>query len=95
MYCDADYAGLWIYEDYQDPVCVRSRMGYVMTLGDCPVHGTSKFQTEIALSTLEAQYIALVQGIREFVYLRRFYVEMMLNFDIFQDTKSIIKSKVF
>ena len=95
MYCDADYAGLWTYEDDQDPVCVRSRTGYVMTLGGCPVHWTSKLQTEIALSTLEAEYIALAQGMREFVHLRRFYVEMLLNFDIFKDSQSIVKSKIF
>ena len=69
LYCDADYAGLWTYEDDQDPVCVRSPTGYAMTLGGCPVHWTSKLQTEIALSTLEAEYIALAQGMREFVHL--------------------------
>ena len=38
MYVDADFAGLWTYEDDQDPVCVKSRTGYVMTLDDCPLH---------------------------------------------------------
>ena len=51
-YVDADFAGLWGYEDDQDPVCVKSRTGYVLTLGDCPFLWVSKLQTEIALSTL-------------------------------------------
>ena len=55
LYCDADYAGLWKYEDDQDPVCVKSRTGYVVTLGGCPIHWTSKLQQELALSTLEAE----------------------------------------
>ena len=66
-----------------------------MTLGGCPVHWTSKLQTEISLSTLEAEYIALAQGMREFVHLHRFYVEMMTQFGIFTDSKSVIKSKIF
>ena len=66
-YVDASFAGLWGYEDDQDPVCVRSRTGHVMTLGDCPMHWTSKLQTEQALSTTEAEYIALAQSLREFI----------------------------
>jgi hypothetical protein len=62
-YVDADFAGLWNHEDDQDPVCVKSRTGYVITLGGCPVLWVSKLQTEIALSTLESEYIALSQAI--------------------------------
>jgi hypothetical protein len=32
-YVDADFAGLWGYKDDQDPICVKSRTGYVMCLG--------------------------------------------------------------
>jgi hypothetical protein len=39
-------------------------MGYSMTYAGCPVHLTSKMQTEIALSTTEAEYIALSQSMR-------------------------------
>ena len=37
LYVDADFAGLWNYENDQDPVCVKSRTGYVITLGNSPV----------------------------------------------------------
>ena len=30
-YDDADFAGLWGYVDPQDPICVRSRNGFVLT----------------------------------------------------------------
>ena len=59
LYINADFAGLWNYEHDQDPVCVKSQTGYVITLGGCPMTWVSKLQTEIALSTLEAEYIAL------------------------------------
>ncbi len=47
-----------------DPNTARSRMGYVITYAGCPMHWSSKMQTEIALSTTEAEYIALSQAMR-------------------------------
>ena len=64
-YCDADFAGLWGYEDSQDPVCVKSRTGYIITIANCPLLWVSKLQTEIALSTLHAEYVALSQSLRD------------------------------
>ena len=57
-YVDADFAGLYGYEDEQDPVCVKSRTGYTLTLFGCPVVWASKLQTEIALSSTASEYIA-------------------------------------
>jgi hypothetical protein len=31
-FVDADFAGLWSYEDPHDPVCVRSRTGFVICI---------------------------------------------------------------
>ena len=64
-YVNADFAGLWSFEEDQNPVCVKSRTGYVLMLGGCPLIFKSKLQTEIALSTFEAEYIALSQSMRE------------------------------
>jgi hypothetical protein len=58
-YPDADFAGLYGHEDSQDPHCARSRTGYLISMFDCPVLWKSKLQTEIALSTMEAEYVAL------------------------------------
>jgi transposase InsO family protein len=62
---DADFAGLYNHEDAQDPHCVRSRTGYVILLAGCPVLWKSKLQTEIALSTMEAEYVALSQSCKD------------------------------
>jgi hypothetical protein len=93
-YVDADFAGLWGYEDDQDPVCVKSRTGYVMTVEDCPVHWRSKLQTEIALSTLEAEYIALAQALRELIPMWQLFDELMTNFGI-QGAGVTVKSTIF
>jgi hypothetical protein len=66
-YVDANFSGLWNYESDQDPVWVKSCTGYVMTLGGCPIQWNSKLQTEIALSTMEAEYIALSQAMRKLI----------------------------
>ena len=36
-YDDADFAGLWGHEDPQDPICARSRTGFVVTFANCPL----------------------------------------------------------
>jgi len=51
-YPDADFAGLYGYKDNNDPVCVRSRTGYVITVSGCPIYWSSKLQNETATSTL-------------------------------------------
>jgi hypothetical protein len=65
LYVDADFAGLWNIADTNDPSTVWSRTGYVITLGAVPVVWKSKLQTEITLSTCEAEYIAASQAMRE------------------------------
>ena len=77
-YADADFAGLWGQEDDQDPVCVKSRTGYVLLFGGCPLLWVSKLQTEIALSTMEAEYVALSQSMRD-VLPMRIKVEQVLK----------------
>jgi len=47
------------------PNTARSRIGYIITYAGCPMHWSSKMQTEIALSMTEAEYIALSQAMRE------------------------------
>jgi hypothetical protein len=63
---DAAHASEWNNKSASsDSSTARSRMGYVITYAGCPMHWSSKMQTEIALSTTEAEYIALSQAMRE------------------------------
>ena len=41
-YADADFAGLWGHEDPQDPICARSRTGFVLNFSNCPLLWVSK-----------------------------------------------------
>lgn len=95
MYVDADFAGLWNHEDDQDPVCVKSRTGYVITLGSCPVTWVSKLQTEIALSTLESEYIALSQGMRDLLPMRRLLMEIGTTMNLDFAKPALVHSTIF
>ena len=64
-YPDADFAGMYGHEKPTDPASVKSRTGYVITVADCPVLWQSKLQTETALSTMEAEVVALAHSCRE------------------------------
>jgi hypothetical protein len=63
-YVDADFAGVFNLEDAEDPRSVRSRTAYMLTLGDVPILWKSKLQPQIALSTMEAEYIALLTSMQ-------------------------------
>ena len=41
-YSDADFAGLWVHEDPQDPICDRSGTRFVVTFANCPLLWVSK-----------------------------------------------------
>jgi len=66
-YVDADFAGGWDQTDPHDASNLMSRSGFVIKYADCPIYWSSKLQTEIALSTAEAEYIAVSSSLREVI----------------------------
>ena len=66
-YVNADFAGGWSQSDSANADNVLSRIGYVIMYANCPIHWVSCPQTEIALSTAEAEYIALSQSLRDVI----------------------------
>ena len=63
LFVDADFAGLFKKEANNDADSARSRTGYVLLLGGFPLIWKSHLQTEISLSTLEAEYSALSSSV--------------------------------
>jgi hypothetical protein len=76
LFVDADFAGTWTPSTSDDPSSVKFRTGYVITLASCPVLWSSKLQSEVALSTTEAEYIALSQSTRDLLPLRSLLLEL-------------------
>ena len=85
-YSDADWAG--------NPDTRRSTTGFVFTLGGNPISWKSKLQQSTALSSVEAEYIALCEAGREAKWIRQLLNE--LNFAqssstvIFDDNRGCI-----
>ena len=95
-YADADFAGLYGVEDNQDPICVKSRTGYVITFANCPLLFVSKLQTEVALSTLHAEYVALSQSLRDLLPLKSLITEVFSRLKINIDNMTVTsKSTVY
>ena len=66
-YVNADFAGGWDQKDLHNASNLMSRSGFVIKYADCPIYWSSKLQTEIALSTVKAEYIALSSSLREVI----------------------------
>jgi hypothetical protein len=45
----------------------KSRIGYIISFSGCPITWASKLQTQIVFITIEAEYIALSQSLREVI----------------------------
>jgi hypothetical protein len=83
VFVDADFAGGWDPEDALNADNVYSRTGYVICYAGCPVFWQSKLQTEIALSTAEAEYIALSRALRETIPMTNLMREMNVIFPLY------------
>ena len=63
-YVDADFSGLYKHDPDNDSTSAKSRSGFILFLGSCPLIWKSYLQSEVALSTLEAEYAALSGALR-------------------------------
>jgi hypothetical protein len=96
VYADADFAGNWNkLTAHKDPSTAKSRSGYVILFADCPIIWSSKLQTQIALSTSEAEYIALSQSLRETIPLMQLLEEFKEKGFPVVSTKPRVHCKAF
>ena len=75
-FVDVDFAGQWNVKDPHDPLCVKSWTGYVLMVGKCPVHWVSKLQSEVAVSMMEAEYVALGTAMQDLIPLQTLVSEV-------------------
>lgn len=84
-YVDSDYAG--------DLDKRRSTSGYVFTLARGPVSWRSTLQSTVALSTTEAEYMAVTEAVREAIWLHGLLEDLGLiqkHVDVYCDSQSAI-----
>ncbi|KAL0433193.1 UNVERIFIED_CONTAM: Retrovirus-related Pol polyprotein from transposon TNT 1-94 [Sesamum latifolium] len=70
-YCDSDFAG--------DLDKRRSTTGYVFTLAKAPVSWRSTLQSTVALSTTEAEYMAITEAVKEAIWLQGLLGELGID----------------
>jgi hypothetical protein len=70
-HCDSDLAGVWHQEFAHLRDSCLSRTSLTIVLTGVPIHWSSKLQTELTLSSTEAEYIALSQCCRALLHMRR------------------------
>ena len=81
-FVDADFAGLWKTKEFEHPSSCLSRSGFVILYAGAPILWVSKLQTEIALSTTEAEYIALSHSMRDLIPTKNLLHELAVFFNI-------------
>eukprot|EP00252_Welwitschia_mirabilis_P018673 TRINITY_DN4156_c0_g1_i5.p1 TRINITY_DN4156_c0_g1~~TRINITY_DN4156_c0_g1_i5.p1 ORF type:complete len:1283 (+),score=262.04 TRINITY_DN4156_c0_g1_i5:125-3973(+) len=84
-YSDANFAGCGDTR--------KSTTGYVFTLGGGAVSWMSRLQSDVALSTTEAEYIALTETAKEMIWLRRMLEWFGLSqnkYSIYCDSQSVV-----
>jgi hypothetical protein len=95
-YCDADLSGLWNKAFAQvDPSTSKSRSGWIIFYAGCPVSWASKLQSQVAMSTTEAEYIAMSQALQDVILIMGLLQEMReLDFKVLC-TEPYVYCKVF
>ena len=87
VYCDADWAG-----DVDDR---KSTTGIVIKLNGCPVVWLSKKQQIVALSTAEAEYIAIATATQEVIWINNYLSEIKMKDElipiIYSDNQAAIQ----
>ena len=79
----------------EDSSTRKSQTGYVFTLGNAAISWKSKLQTTVALSSTEAEYLALSAAVKEALFLRNLAGDVLPSgaetITLFEDNQSTIK----
>eukprot|EP00957_Ditylum_brightwellii_P166191 12651906-Ditylum_brightwellii.AAC.1 len=94
VYVNASFAGDWNQAWNKEPSSVLSRTGLVIKYADCLIIWASKLQTEITLSTTDADYVALSHALREAIPLMNLLNEIKDSINIAGEEEAEFKCTV-
>ena len=96
VYVDASFVGDWDPKNaLTDRDTARSRHGYMIFYNGCLIAHKSQMQTDIALSTTEAEFTGLSQALREVIPIMRLLKEMKENGFPILSSRADMKCRVF
>jgi hypothetical protein len=95
-YCDAEFSGNWTSTIADvDPSTSKSCSGWAVFYAGRPIIWASKLQSQTALSTTEAKYIAMLMSLRDVIPIMELIQEMKSHNIPVICTKPYIYCKVF
>jgi hypothetical protein len=94
-YCDADFAGLHGSEPQSSPDSARSRIGFIINLGDCPLIWKTQLCSEITTSTLHSEYIALSASLRVQLVLKWMLEELVTGLKLDDIVSGTVTCRAF
>jgi len=84
----------FVDSDYAKDINNRGSIsGYVFTLGSCAISWKAQLQSTVALSTTEAEYMAITEGLKEAIWLKGLLDELFNSQNVttvFCDNQSVI-----
>ncbi|CAB9527592.1 Retrovirus-related Pol polyprotein from transposon [Seminavis robusta] len=92
---DSDFAGLYNVDPVDDVSSAKSRMGYIISLGGCPLVWKSKVLSSVCLATAEAEYYCLSHCLRVLLPIREVLKEIVEHLGASVEVQSAMSSKVF
>ncbi len=95
-YCDANFSENWNKAFAAvDPSTAKSQSGWIIFYAGCPISWASKLQSQVALSTTEAKYIAMSQSLHDVIPVMNLLEEMREGDFQVIGTKPHVYCKVF
>ena len=94
-YSDADFSGLYGADPNQEESSAKSRMGYLISMGGCPLVWKSQLIQPICLATAEAEYYSLSHCLRTLIPIRRTLEELTRNLRVPAPLQATITSTAF
>ena len=97
VYVDADFAGNWDKEGAGEDIdTARSRHGYIIRYAGVPIMWLSQLQTEIALSSTEAELVGLSMALRTVIPIQGILKEMQsMGYGIHPDPRATFICRLF
>ena len=94
-YSDADFCGLYKSDPMEDPSSAKSRMGYIISLGGCPLVWKSQLIPSTTLATAESEYYSLSHCLRVLIPVIRVLQELTELLQVDPPQRSTIRAVAF
>ena len=93
MWVDADFMGLYNVEPHVDPTAARSRMAYIICLGNWPIAWKSTLIAHICQSSFESEYAGISYALKMLIPIQKMVQELLVAIDNKKLTKEQVKIK--